>query len=72
MTKIEQITKELDLYRSANGTQWKSKLRELYFSGQNRNEYLQQFRNKYMQHLDKIKYNTTKREIITILTKGQK
>ena len=69
MTNIQEITEALDSFRSKNGTHWKSKLKELYFSNQNSNPYLQQFRNKFSFNiLEKIKYHTTKREITEILT----
>ena len=65
---IQNITNELDKFRSKNSTLWKSKLKELFFSNKNRNPELQQFRNKFtFETLDKIKYHTTKREITEIL-----
>jgi len=65
---IENITNELDKFRQKNGIQWKSKLKELYFTNQNRNPELQYFRNHFdFETLDKIKYHTTKREIKQIL-----
>lgn len=69
----ELIAIKLDQYRSANGTRWKSKLKELFYSGRNQCPYLQQFRNKYYDVLNKITYHTTRREIIALLDKrGQR
>ena len=67
---MEKIIEAIVTFRESNGTQWKRKLRELYWSGTNTNEYLQQFRNRYYGSLDKIKYHTTKEEIKTILEKA--
>lgn len=67
--KMEKIAEAIDEFRSKNGRQWKSKLRELYYSGKNRNAYLQQFRNRYLPVLDKIKEHTTKREMKVIFEK---
>ena len=50
-------------YRNSNGRFWKRNLRELFYSGKNRNPELQQFRNHHISLLDKINGNTTKTEI---------
>ncbi len=65
---MKKIITALDDYRSKNGTRWKSKLKELYFTGKNKSPELQQFRNRFsFETLDKIKYHTTKLEIQKIL-----
>lgn len=68
---IENITEALNKFRQENGTHWKKKLKELYFSGKNNNAELQTFRNKFsFEILNKIKYHTTKSEITLILNKS--
>lgn len=65
---VENITEALNSFRSENGTHWKKKLKELFFSGKNNVAELQQFRNYFdFESLDKIKYHTSKREIQQIL-----
>lgn len=61
-------------YRENNGKQFKRKLRELFFgsgrNGINSCPYLQTFRNRFYDCLDKITGHTTKEELIEILDKG--
>jgi hypothetical protein len=68
MTTEHKISVAIDGYRMKNGRNWKSKLKEDWFSNTNHDPFLQQFRNRYgFDILDKIKYHTTKREILEIL-----
>ncbi|MBU1658911.1 hypothetical protein KKG72_07665 [bacterium] len=65
---LENIAIAIDIYRSKNGRNWKSKFNELYSSGKNTSTELQQFKNKFnFETLDKIKYHTTKSEIQKIV-----
>lgn len=63
----KKIVEAIVEFRESNGTQWKRKLRELFFGVGNRCEYLQRFRNNYYDVLDKIKGHSTKEEIEEIL-----
>ena len=53
-------------YKNNNGRFWKSKLRELFYSGMNRSPELQQFRNYHISILNKINGNSTKTEIYAL------
>ncbi len=44
MENLDNIVNALDEFRIKNGTRWKSKLKELYFSGKNKFSWNNQFK----------------------------
>ena len=59
----KNIANAIIVFRKNNGRFWKSKLRELFYSGKNNSPELQQFRNHHLSLLNKINGYTTKVEI---------
>ncbi len=66
--RCEAIAEALYAFRKKNGRTWKSKLRDSFENGTNRNSYLQRFRNQFeFSVLNKIKKNSTVKQIIELL-----
>lgn len=55
--KYAPVSLAIDKYMNNNGRFWKSKLRNEFEHGLNREPLLQQFRNKYLNQLNKMKQN---------------
>ena len=64
LKRLKLIAIKISQYKINNGPQWKSKLKELFLNGTNRDEHLQQFRNKYLDLLPGIKKNFEYEDIL--------
>ena len=71
--RVKKIAESINSYRVKKGIMFKKFLKQDFFDGKVKDPYLQQFRNMFtFDTLDKIKFHTTQREMIVILSKRDK